>query len=165
MLPGSLLGCGGRGSLGKREKAGNPCTMLFLSLPHEGWVLGTGCPGVSLLTTRRVRQEAGQEPWSDLRSRKVGLQSLGGSISVRAGPRHPGSRAELGIQSLGVPEGSAGSGGGNWEARPPRSSVQPELSWTGSVPSPDGLLHPEAALLLSARVLHPGEVRSPHLVS
>lgn len=83
-----------------------------MSLPYEGMDLGG--PRVNPSNTSIVKQKAGQEPWLDLRSRKVGLQSLV-------------------TQSLQVPEGGAGSGGRNQEARPSRSLVQPELSWTDSV--------------------------------
>lgn len=109
---------------------------LARSLSHEGIDPGALGPRVSPLNTRIVKQKAGQETWSDLRSRKVGLQSWEGPVSVRVRPCHLKSRPELGIQSLEVPKGSAGNRGGNWEARPPRSSVQPEWSWICSALSP-----------------------------
>lgn len=86
---------------------------LTQSLSHEGIDPGALGPRVSPLNTRTVKQKADQEPRSDLRSRKVGLHSWEGPLSVRAQPCHLKNSSELGIQSLEVPQGSAGNRGGN----------------------------------------------------
>lgn len=87
--------------------------ILAQSLLHEGIHPGALGPRVSPSNNRIVKQKAGQEPWLDLRSRKVGLQSWEGPVSVRAWPCYLKSRPELGIQSLWVPLGNAGNRGGN----------------------------------------------------
>lgn len=88
----SLLGCGAGLTWVSAERWEVQAGCSSCHFPIRGWILGSECPKVSPANPRTVKQEVDQEPWSDLRSRKVGLQSLGGSSECQGWALSPGEQ-------------------------------------------------------------------------